>query len=141
VRSKNRPNPIEHIRKYPAIIKENQEERAWKPGMSGNPKGKPPKEFSICTQLQQIGGRQLTPAMVRMLEKEFPGEAFDGMNYMQAMMMRVFRKAIDGDNGALEFYADRTEGRVTNSIKIEAPERTQLSDEEKALIADRLGIK
>jgi hypothetical protein len=100
----------------------------WKKGVSGNPHGRPPKEQCIPVQLQQIGGRPLTALMVKDLKREFPGENFEGMNYLQAVMFRVYRRALNGEQAALDFFAERTEGKVTENVNIRQESQTQAVD-------------
>ena len=66
----------------------------WKQGVSGNPKGRPPKNLCISDILTEIGQ-----------------ETEDGISYLENVLRTVYRKAINGDMKAIEFIADRTEGK------------------------------
>lgn len=77
-------------------------EHQFKPGQSGNPKGRPPK-------------RPLTEIAEQFLDKNtLGGEAIpDGMTVAEAVVMGWFRKAIQGDPQARRDLLDRLEGAIT----------------------------
>ena len=66
----------------------------WKQGVSGNPKGRPPKNLCISDILTDIGQ-----------------ELEDGISNLENVLRTVYKKAIRGDMKAIEFIADRTEGK------------------------------
>ena len=68
----------------------------WKPGQSGNPKGRPPKKI-------------LTEALQRVLAKLNDKET---ETLVSPYMERIAR----GDVAAFKEVADRTEGRVPQSV-------------------------
>jgi len=81
--------------------KQKAPKTAFKPGVSGNPKGRPKKDLAISDILRNIANEV--------------GE--DGKEKKQAMLEKVINKALEGDKWAIEFYADRTEGKPKQSIE------------------------
>jgi hypothetical protein len=72
-------------------------EHLWKPGQSGNAKGRPPKVKCIPDILNKIGA-ELAP---------------DGQSTkLDVVLEKVYALAMDGTPWAVEFIAERTEGRV-----------------------------
>lgn len=68
----------------------------WKPGQSGNPKGRPPK-------------KPFTEALERIWAKLSHAEH-------EEIAMPLVKKAAGGDISAVKEMVDRLEGRVPNSI-------------------------
>ena len=79
--------------------------RPFKPGQSGNPKGRPKGSTSIADILRRIG-------------KE-PG-TLDGMDKAEVVWRKVYQFAIEGKAWAVEFIANRTEGKAVERIALEA---------------------
>jgi hypothetical protein len=72
---------------------------AWKKGQSGNPKGRPKKEFCI-------------PDILRKLSKEKDRCDPEGKRTMlESVCKKAFEQAIGGDKDARKWIADRMEGR------------------------------
>ena len=92
--------------------------RPWKPGQSGNPKGRPPVTPSIPDILRRIGAEN----------------AGNGITKLDAVMHRVFKYAIDGRAWAVQFIADRTEGKAIERVQAEINKGNAFDD----LTADEL---
>lgn len=71
--------------------KRNTPKTAWKPGQSGNPKGRPPK------------GETLTDALKEQVDKK-------------AIAEKLCEMAMEGDIGALKYIYDRIDGRPIESV-------------------------
>ena len=76
--------------------------KPWKPGQSGNPKGRPPKVRTIPDILRRLGQ-----------ERVKDGE----QTRLEAVLRKVYDLALEGQAWAVQFIAERTEGK--------APERLQ----------------
>jgi hypothetical protein len=72
--------------------------KGFKPGKSGNPKGRPKGTNTLAMLLKKIG------------EEELDGTEFDKR---EAIMRKVYKMAFDGQPWAVQFIADRTEGKPT----------------------------
>jgi hypothetical protein len=112
--------------------------KPWIKGQSGNPKGRPPTCRSIPDNLRLIGSQPVPKSVIEEMQREFPDENFQDMTYAQAVMFRVFRKALSGDENSLKFFAERTEGLLTQSMKINTNNRNTFDDKTKAMLAEKL---
>ena len=71
--------------------------KPFKKGQSGNPNGRPPKVKSIPDILKKIGEEEGT---------------LDGKSKLDVIMYKVFQYALEGKPWAVQFIADRTEGKA-----------------------------
>ena len=77
--------------------------RGFVKGQSGNPKGRPPKQRCIPDILRKIGAETINTK--------------DGtMPKMEALMRMVFKSAVEGNSWAVNFIADRTEGKPVQKL-------------------------
>lgn len=79
----------------------------WKPGQSGNPKGKPKGTKNFKTILAQVLGAY---------KEDFAGEEIDGA---KKVAITLFKKAVyekNGDIAAIRELLDRLEGRPIQNI-------------------------
>jgi len=76
--------------------------KGWIPGQSGNPDGRPPKPKNIPDILIKIGEEDGT---------------VDGKTKLDVIMNKVFQFALEGRPWAVQFIADRTEGKATERIE------------------------
>ena len=74
----------------------------FKMGVSGNPNGRPKGSSSIKDILRRVGEEIGTK---------------DGESKLEAIMRKVFIEAIDGKSWAVQFLADRLEGRPKEFIE------------------------
>jgi len=77
--------------------------KGWKKGQSGNPNGRPPKVKSIPDILRRIGDEEGT---------------LDGKTKLDVIMYKVFQYALEGKHWAVQFIADRTEGKPKESREV-----------------------
>ena len=73
----------------------------FKPGVSGNPNGRPKGIQSIPDILRKIGEEDGT---------------VDGKSKLDVIMYMVFQFALEGRPWAVQFIADRTEGKAVERI-------------------------
>ena len=71
--------------------------KGFKPGQSGNPNGRPKGTRSIPDILKKIGDEEGT---------------LDGKSKLDVIMYKVFQYALEGKPWAVQFIADRTEGKA-----------------------------
>ena len=76
----------------------------WKPGESGNPKGRPSKGKSWASMLDKIGEE------VIQVQKK-------GMSRKEAICRVLYNNAASGDNTAIQALMDRMEGKAKQSIE------------------------
>jgi len=88
--------------------------RMWKPGQSGNPKGRPKKEICIPDILNTIG-KEIPDNQI--LRNKFPQKT-----NLEIILQRVYHEALSGKPWAVQFIADRTEGKPRQPIEIDKPE-------------------
>jgi hypothetical protein len=95
--------------------------RPAKPGEIRNPKGAGTSPRSIHRILKIIGERRLVdnPLIPQSLKEKFGKEK--KLDNLTAVMELVYFYAIKGESWAVQFIAERTEGKVTEKIQIEEP--------------------
>ena len=71
--------------------------KGFKPGQSGNPNGRPKGMRSIPDILKKIGDEEGT---------------LDGKSKLDVIMYKVIQFALEGKPWAVQFIADRTEGKA-----------------------------
>ena len=76
--------------------------KGFKPGVSGNPNGRPKGIQSIPDILRKIGEEDGT---------------VDGKSKLDVIMYMVFSFALEGKPWAVQFIADRTEGKALDRIE------------------------
>lgn len=86
------------------VVKRRDEKGRFKPGMSGNPAGKPPGSISLTTKLKKE------------LEKMPQGQK---ITYLDALVKQILKKAIvDGDQQMIKLiwnYLDGAPPQIQNS--------------------------
>ena len=87
--------------------------KGWKKGQSGNPKGRPPKVKSIPDILQKIGDEEGT---------------VEGHSRLEVVMRQVYNYAIEGKAWAVQFIADRTEGKALERVQVQEFEPLRILD-------------
>jgi hypothetical protein len=79
-------------------------EHQFKKGQSGNPNGRPKGKTSIPDMLLRIGAEDGTK---------------DGQySKLEVVLRRVFEFALEGKSWAVEFIAERTEGKVRQELQV-----------------------
>lgn len=84
------------------------EEHRWKPGQSGNPKGRPK-------------GRSITAVLRDMLDDDAVDTQGKKQKVKRAVAGALLRRALGGDVKAIREVLDRTEGRVKEQHEVSGP--------------------
>jgi len=79
-------------------------EHQFKKGVSGNPNGRPKGTRSIPDMLLKIGGED--------------GTKNGQYTKLEVVLRRVFEFALEGKSWAVEFIAERTEGKVRQELQV-----------------------
>lgn len=77
--------------------------KRFKKGTSGNPKGRPPKEFALNEHIREIANQPMGKTKKTMLE---------------SVVNTVYQEALSGNMTAVNFLADRILGKPSQSIGI-----------------------
>ena len=77
--------------------------KRFKKGTSGNPKGRPPKEFALNDHIREIANQPIGKTKKTMLE---------------SVVNTVYQEALSGNMTAVNFLADRILGKPSQSIGI-----------------------
>ena len=77
--------------------------KGWKPGESGNPNGRPIKVRSIPDILHKIGDEE--------------GTVSGKYTKLDVVLRKVFDFALEGKSWAVQFIADRTEGKPREFVE------------------------
>jgi len=77
--------------------------KRFKKGTSGNPKGRPPKEFALNDHIREIANQPMGKTKKTMLE---------------SVVNTVYQEALSGNMTAVNFLADRILGKPSQSIGI-----------------------
>ena len=107
----------------------------WKPGQSGNLKGRPPKVRHIPSILMKIGAENLPFKAIPELQKFWPDA--DKFTMLEAVLRMTYLQALNGTGWALEFIAVQTEGKVPDRIELSIYDDVDL-DKIRALDLDDL---
>ena len=78
--------------------------KPFKPGQSGNPKGRPKKEHCIPDILRLIGEEETDAT---------------GVNKREKILRKVYDLALSGHSWAVQFIAERTEGKVSDKLQLD----------------------
>ena len=114
-------------------MNEKNLKQPWKKGESGNPNGRPRNQKLIPELLREIAARIATGKDKQIIVDPITGEP---MTWMKAMLVRVFDMAVKGDMAAVNFIADRTEGKAITPITL--TEGTSLTVTEKIVYAGQV---
>lgn len=78
---------------------------AWRPGVSGNPNGRPKGSKAGSAALRKLARQFLDPKT--------------GLCAEEMIAAKLIAKALDGDLGAIKEFYDRTEGRPGVRVELE----------------------
>ena len=95
----------------------------FQPGKSGNPNGRPKKGFAIADLLRAIGDEQSTFTYV----DPDTGKEREATKRM-AMLLNTYMLAIKGESWAVNFIAEREDGKVKTSIDLDVEKHVSLED-------------
>ncbi len=91
--------------------------KGFKSGVSGNPKGRPRKIYHIPDLLIRIGKEKISqPELLEQVKQQFP--EIKEITYQEAVLRMVYLYAIQGKGWAVEYIAERTEGKVPQLINV-----------------------
>lgn len=124
---------------FPA--KQPSNSRPFTPGDTRiNRHGRPPKVKCIADILRRIGREKLSPEVRAAL---YAGDTLPtSATFIEAVCRQTMLAALQGQAWAVEFIAERTEGRVTQTVDLTARQgRTydDLTDEELNTEIERIG--
>ena len=77
--------------------------KQFKKGVSGNPNGRPPKEFALNDHIREIANKPLGRSKKTMLE---------------AVISTVYDEALNGNMTAVNFLADRILGKPAQTLGV-----------------------
>lgn len=95
-------------------------------GHSGNPKGRPKGSMSIPDMLKRIGEEDIPADLRERVEKIFNEAELGQITMLEAVMRTTMMYAIQGKSWAVQFIADRLEGKPRQTIELEQHEPIQL---------------
>lgn len=90
--------------------------KRFKPGQSGNPKGRPKKAKCIPDLLRKIGDYQTPAELQKSVIEYFELPKDTCVSMAEAVCLKVYMKAMEGQSWAINFIADRTEGKPAQTI-------------------------
>ena len=93
---------------------------AWGKGVSGNPAGRPKKKYCIPDILEKIGKEKTDSKIEKGLRKMFNIPKDKKLTNLDVVLYRIYSDALKGKPHAVQFLADRTEGKAIQSIEINA---------------------
>lgn len=94
--------------------------KTWfKPGQSGNPSGRPKGAQSYAEIIRSLGSKRIRDidAIPEELKRQLTIDNKD-LTIKEALVYSATLRALAGDKHALDFVADREEGRAPETIKI-----------------------
>ena len=84
----------------------------WTAGESGNPHGRPKKEYCIPDIIREQGSWPAPQKILDELAKWIPRDQLVGLTQYRALVLRAWVDGQRGDNDARNFLVNRTEGKV-----------------------------
>lgn len=86
----------------------------WRPGESGNPKGRPPKDFSATSMLKALEFRRAPDALYRTLFERYGIPEAERTYGMLRALLTVSLSAKNPQ--ALKEWGERVEGKATQPV-------------------------
>ena len=96
------------------------EDGTFKSGVSGNPNGRPKGSTSIADILRKIGEEEIPAELSSQVQSLFgslDSNELKDMKMTEGLLRLVFMYAIRGKPWAVQFIADRTEGKPREFIE------------------------
>ena len=91
-----------------------------------NKEGRPRGTTSIPDLLKRIGEESVPEELKELLEKQFDSVDVDDMTMQEAVLRSTYMYAVSGKPWAVQFIADRTEGKPAMTMSIETHEPIHL---------------
>lgn len=98
----------------------------FKAGVSGNPKGRPKGSFAIADILRRVGEEDVPEELQGKVEGLFDIKDIKDMQLMEGLLRLVFMYAIRGKSWAVQFIAERLEGKPMQPMSIETHDPIKL---------------
>ena len=95
-------------------------------GQSGNPNGRPRGTQSIPDMLKRIGEEDVPDVLNEKVQELFGKADIGEITMLEAVMRTTMMYAIQGKSWAVQFLADRLEGKPRQTIELEQHEPIQL---------------
>ena len=95
-------------------------------GQSGNPNGRPRGTQSIPDMLKRIGEEDVPDVLNERVQELFGKADIGEITMLEAVMRTTMMYAIQGKSWAVQFLADRLEGKPRQTIELEQHEPIQL---------------
>ncbi len=95
--------------------------KKFKPGQSGNPKGRPKTDKCIPDILRRLGCVKPPEEILEDVKTYFP--ELKNFTWLEALQCQAFIYAFKGNSWAFHYIADRTEGKPIQKIELETEER------------------
>jgi len=110
--------------KYERIVMndENILPYSFKPGQSGNPKGRPKGSVSVTKFM-----KELLDTKISIPKTQFTSEG-ERIPASKALAIRIVTGAIKGDNSKIRELLDRVEGKTKDVLEIENTEKVDADD-------------
>ncbi len=88
----------------------------FKQGVSGNPKGRPKGAGSIPDLLRKITNEPVPKELQKRIKKVYPEIDLTDINLLEGILRTTIMYAIQGKPWAIDFVANRLEGKATEVI-------------------------
>lgn len=95
---------------------------SFKPGQSGNPKGRPKGSVSVTKFM-----KELLDTKISIPKTQFTSEG-ERIPASKALAIRIVTGAIKGDNSKIRELLDRVEGKTKDVLEIENTEKVDADD-------------
>lgn len=90
----------------------------WKKGQSGNPNGRPKREQSIAELLRWAGELKAPEGLAEKMQDVFGLPPEEPLTVKQTIILASVMQAMKGDRAHLQFWAERTEGRMPETLNV-----------------------
>jgi len=90
----------------------------FKKGVCPNPNGRPKGLRSIRSILEEYGALEAPAEFIAKIREKFPSAKYKRLTLHDAVYLRCFMAAMSGENWAMQFIAERTEGKVPQKLDI-----------------------
>jgi hypothetical protein len=112
--------------------------KPFQKGISGNPGGRPKGVKSLKALIEKFGKREAPEELLTKIRMLFP--AIRKISLKEAVILRTLVEAVSGESWAVQFIADRTEGKAVDQTTLEMESRMAAIEERlSSLGQDRSG--